>query len=104
MPIIIGLICAAIVAGTFILITKLTVSFLKSYRKKKTSKVLAAKLKELVKTAPEMKLDDLEEDNVVVAEYDEEEDKLVQEINIAQDVDSRVKDVIEQNNGVVVLV
>lgn len=56
-----------------------------------------------MKTAPEMKLDDLDEEDVIVAEYDEDEDELVQDVSIAHDVDNRVRDVIERNSGIVVL-
>ncbi len=103
MSIIIGLICFALAAGAVAFIAKLTGSFLKSYRKKKTSKLLVAKIKEVMKTAPEMKLDDLDEEDVIVAEYDEDEDELVQDVSIAHDVDNRVRDVIERNSGIVVL-
>ena len=75
---------------------------LKSYKKKKTSKVLAAQVKDLVEKAPSMSLDDLEDDDVVLAEYDVEADELVQDISIAQDVDGKVSNVLESNGGVVI--
>lgn len=100
---ILGVIGAALLVGAVVYLTvKLTVSVLKSYKKKKTSKVLAAQVKDLVEKAPSMSLDDLEDDDVVLAEYDVEADELVQDISIAQDVDGKVSNVLESNGGVVI--
>lgn len=100
---ILGLVAAALVAGAVIyLAVKLTVSFLKKYRKKKNSKVMAATVKDLIRNAPTMSLDDLDDDDVILAEYDEEEDELVQDISIADDVDDRVGRILDMNGGIVV--
>ena len=67
-----GIIAAAVGAialGAFVyLMVKLTISFLKKYKKKKTSKIMAAQVKDLVKNAPTVSLDDLDEDDVILAE------------------------------------
>lgn len=107
MVVAIGLIATAIVGALAIgavvyLAYKLTVSFLKKYRKKKNSKVLAANVKDLIKNAPKMKFDDLEDDDVILAEYDEEDDELVQDISIAKDTDESVKKILNNNEGIVV--
>lgn len=100
---IIGLVGAALLIGAIVyLAVKLTVSVLKAYRKKKTSKVLAAQVKDLVKTAPTMSLDDLDDDDIILAEYDLEEDELVQDISVAKDIDSKVSDIVGTNGGIVV--
>ena len=63
---IIGLIGTALAVGTVIYLTvKLTISFLKKYKRKKNSKVMAAQVKDLIKNAPTMSLDDLDDDEQV---------------------------------------
>ena len=101
-----GIIAAAVGAialGAFVyLMVKLTISFLKKYKKKKTSKIMAAQVKDLVKNAPTVSLDDLDEDDVILAEYDEDADELVQDISVSQDTDERVTVILEDNGGIVV--
>lgn len=101
-----GLIAAALVAGTAIYLTvRLTAAYLKKYRLKKNSKIIAAKFKDLIKQAPTKKLDDLiDDDDVILAEYDEDEDTLVQDIRIShsQDVGDSIKDILNANSGIVV--
>lgn len=100
---IIGLIAGAFALGMVIYLGyKLTVAVLKSYRKKKTSKIMAAQVKDLIKNAPSMSLDDLDDDDIVLAEYDPEEDELVQDISVANDVDSKVSNLVGGNGGIVV--
>ena len=100
---IIGLIGSALAIGAVVYLTvKLTVSFLKKYKQKKNSKVLAAQVKDLIKNAPTMSLDDLDDDDVVLAEYDEDEDELVQDISISRDTDEKVSGIIKNNGGIVV--
>ena len=66
---IIGLIGSALAIGAVVyLAVKLTVSFLKKYKQKKNSKIMAAQVKDLIKNAPTMSLDDLDDDDVVLAE------------------------------------
>ena len=103
MLIMLGLVATALAVGALVYLTvKLTVSFLKKYRQKKNSKVMAATVKDLIKQAPTMKLDDLDADDVILAEYDEDEDELVQDISVANDVDTRVSDILDTNGGIVV--
>lgn len=102
LAIISSVVIAFALGAVIYLACKLTVSVLKSYRKKNTSKIMAAQVKDLIKSAPSMSLDDLDDDDVVLAEYDPEEDELVQDITVAKDVDSRVSDIVEDNGGIVV--
>ena len=100
---IIGLIGAALAVGAVVyLAVKLTISFLKNYRKKKNSKIMAAQVKDLIKNAPSMSLDDLDDDDIVLAEYDEEEDELVQDISFSKDNDAKVSNILKNNGGIVV--
>ena len=100
---IIGLIGSALAIGAVVyLAVKLTVSFLKIYKQKKNSKIMAAQVKDLIKNAPTMSLDDLDDDDVVLAEYDEDKDELVQDISISRDTDEKVSGIIKNNGGIVV--
>ena len=63
---------------------------------------MAANVKDLIKNAPKMKFDDLEDDDVILAEYDEEEDELVQDISVAKDTDESVRKILNNNEGIVV--
>lgn len=103
MLIALALIAGALAVGAVVYLTvKLTVSFLKEYKKRKTSRVMAAQVKDLVKNAPTMSLDELEDDDVIIAEYDEDEDELVQDISISKDTDDRVTNILKNNGGIVV--
>ena len=69
---IIGLIGSALAIGAVVyLAVKLTVSFLKKYKQKKNSKIMAAQVKDLIKNAPTMSLDDLDDDEPVAGIIDE---------------------------------
>lgn len=103
MLIALALIAGALAVGAVVYLTvKLTVSFLNKYKKRKTSRVMAAQVKDLVKNAPTMSLDELEDDDVIIAEYDEDEDELVQDISISKDTDDRVTNILKNNGGIVV--
>ena len=95
---------AAILAGAFIyLAVKLTITILKQFRTKKTSKLIAGTLKDIISKAQVKNVDDLpDEDDVVLAEYDEDKHELVQEINICKDVDEMIKTMLNNNRGIVV--
>lgn len=100
---ILGVIAAALAAGAVVFFgVKLTISLIKKYKKKKSSKVLAATVKDLIKKAPSMKIDDLDDDDIILAEYDEEKDELVQDVKVADQADSQVRNILETNNGIVV--
>lgn len=100
---IIGLIGSALAIGAVVYLSvKLTISFLKKYKKKKNSKVMAAVVRDLVKNAPTKSLDDLDDEDVVLAEYDEYEDELVQDISISRDYDEKVSSILKNNGGIVV--
>lgn len=102
MPILGAIVGVAAVGAIVYLSVKLTVSFLKKYKKKKTSKIMAAYVGDLVKNAPTMSLADLDDDDVVLAEYDEEKDELVQDISISKDNDEKVENILKNNGGIVV--
>lgn len=103
MLVIFGLVAGALAVGAIVYLTvKLTVSFLKKYRRKKNSKIMAAEVKDLIKKAPTMKLSDLDDDDVILVEYDEDNDELVQDVSIANDVDDRISDILNSNSGIVV--
>jgi len=101
-----GIVFAAILAGSVIyILAKITINYLKKYRKKKNSKILAAQVKDMIKRAPTLSLDDLpdiDEDDVLLAEYNDEEDELVQDITVAKDIDEKVIGILNSNEGIVV--
>ena len=106
---ILGIIAAALITGGIVyLAIKLTISFIKNYRKRSQSKIVAADMKQLMKAAAKdpsigrVSFDDLEDDDVIIAEYDEYNDEIIQ-TNCAKDVDSRVNSLISRNNGVVII-
>lgn len=100
---IMGILGAALTMGAVVFLAiKLTTAVLKTYKKKTKSKLLAAHVKDLIKQAPTMSLNDLDGDDIVLAEYDSEKDELVQDITIARDIDSKVSNIIGNNGGIVV--
>lgn len=105
---VLGMIATALAVGGIVyLVVKLTVNFIKTYRKRKNSKVVAADMKQLIKAAAKdpnvghVSFDDLDDDTVI-AEYDEENDEIVQ-TNVSNDVDDRVTNLIRRNNGVMII-
>lgn len=102
---ILTLIGSALAIGAVVyLAVKLTTAFLKTFRKRKTSKILAAHVKDFMPSATKINLDDLDDDDVILAEYDMDEDELVQDIQIAhgKDVDQKVDSLLRENGGIVV--
>lgn len=100
---IIGMVGTALAVGAIAYLGyQLTVAVLKSYKKKKTSKLLAAQVKDLIKQAPTIKLDDLDADDVVLAEYDTESEELAQPVTIAKDADTHTREILDQRGGIVV--
>lgn len=105
---VLGMIATALAVGGIVyLVVKLTVNFIKTYRKRKNSKVVAADMKQLIKAAAKdpnvghVSFDDLDDDTVI-AEYDEEKDEIVQ-TNVSDDVDDKVTNLIRRNNGVMII-
>ena len=47
-------------------------------------------------------LDDVDEDSIALAEYDIEQDELVQDLCIANDVSPTIVNTIDDNDGIVV--
>lgn len=108
---ILGAILGAIALGAMVYIAvKVTISFIKNYRKRKNSKIVAVDMKRLIKeqaknpSVGRISFDDLEdmEDDIVLAEYDEEDDDIVQ-INNADDYDDKVDTLLRRNRGVVII-
>ncbi|MCD7810946.1 MAG: hypothetical protein LUG91_03685 [Ruminococcus sp.] len=110
-----GLLAAAIIAGIAYLAYRVTTSFLKKYRKKKDSQLVMASVGALIGSATKKQknrmtlaeLDALEEheDDVVLAEYDEDEDELVQQdfVDPEKWMDDNVETALDQNDGVLVI-
>lgn len=102
---IIGAIGIALAAGAVVyLLVKLTIRLIKQYRKRKDTKIVMAQVKELVKdpSVAHMSMSDLDEDDVVIAEYDEDTDELVQ-CNLSNDVDQKVENLLNRNDGVLII-
>ena len=104
----IGLAIAGLIAY---LAVKLTVKFLKTYRKKKQSKIVLANMGSLIQNIPDKEkrtfsLDDLEEleDETVVVEYDEDADEVVQADFVgSKGIDDKLEDALEINDGVLII-
>ena len=100
---IVGCILAALAVGAVAyVLVKLTIRFLKEYRKRKYSKILVGIVKDIIKAQPTVNLDDLPDKDVIIAEYDEEADELVQDITICSDVDEKVRGILNNNEGIVI--
>ena len=103
---IVGIIIAALFAGLVVWLTiKITKSFFQKFRKKNTSKIVCGKVKDIAKNAPTVNLDDLpDDDDVIIAEFDEDEDELTQDIAIARnmDIDPSIEKILNDNGGIVV--
>ncbi len=106
-----GLIAGALIIGGIVyLAVKLTIHVIKTYRKRKHSKVVMADmnkvLKEMAKNpqAGRISMNDLDEleDDTLMAEYDEDRDEIVQ-YHLANDVDTKVNHLINKNDGMVII-
>lgn len=101
-----GCILAALVMGALVFLTvSLTMGFLKKYRKRKNTKIFVGIVKDICKNAPTMSLDDLpDEEDVIIAEYDEEDDELVQDMSVSRDrdVDGKFRNMLKNNGGIVI--
>lgn len=96
------------VAGLAYLAYRLTVKVLRSYRKKKQTKLLMANMGALIKEVPNrekrtISFDDLEEveDETIVAEYDEDSGDVIQ-ANFVGDkgMDNNIENALNRNHGV----
>lgn len=100
----------ALLSLSVVLLAALGVSVLKKLKTKKQSKLVAAQVKDLIRSAPTMKLSDFEEkgidqDDVIVVEYDVEKDEIVgNKLNDVkkENVEKKISDVINQSGGVLV--
>ncbi len=100
------------IAGLIVYLTaKLTIKFLKMYRKKKQSKMILAKMRSLMKDIPDKEkrtysFDDLEkmEDETVIAEYDEDADEIVKADFVGEKgMENKLEDALEINDGVLII-
>lgn len=99
------------IAGLIALAVKLTIKFLKSYRKKKQSKMLLANMGSLIQNIPNkdkrtFSLDELEnlEEETIIAEYDESTDEVVQANFIgSKGMDDKLENALEINDGVLII-
>lgn len=106
---ILALIGGALAVGAVVyLAVKLTISVIKNFRKRKNSKIVATDMKEIMKALAKdssvghVSFDDLDDDDTVVAEYDEENDEIVQ-TQVATEKDDKVDSLLKRNNGVVII-
>lgn len=106
-----GALIAIAVAGLAYLAVKVTVSFLRKYKQKKQSQLVMANMGSLIKAIPDKEkrtysFDDLEniKDETIVAEYDEESDKIIQ-ANFAgeQGWDENINTALKRNDGVILI-
>ena len=100
------------IAGLIVyLAAKLTIKFLKTYRKKKQSKIFIADMRSLIKNIPDKEkrtysFDDLEkmEDETVIAEYDEDADEIVKADFVGEKgMEDKLEDALEINDGVLII-
>lgn len=105
---ILGLIAGAIaIAGLVYLVARITIKWLKQWKTRKQNKVVAleaeALMKEIAKNPdiPHVSLDDLDDDDVILAEYDPDDDEIVNTgyADEAGDIDR----VLNSNDGIVIL-
>ena len=106
---ILALIGGALAIGAVVyLAVKLTISVIKNFRKRKNSKIVATDMKQIMKAVAKdpsvghVSFDDLDDDDTVVAEYDEENDEIVQ-TQVATEKDDKVDSLLKRNNGVVII-
>ena len=105
---ILGLIAGAIAIGGLVyLIASITVKWLKSWKTRKQNKIVAAEAKDLMKAIAKdpniahINLDSLDDDDVVIAEYDPDSDEITQ--TGYADSAGELENVLESNNGIVIL-
>lgn len=109
MGILIGVLIAIAAAGLTYLSYKVTVNFLKKYRKRKNSQIVIAKLQDILRNMPnkeKMSFEDLESfnDETIIAEYDEEEDEIVQAHFVGSEgIEENVENALDQNGGMIVI-
>ena len=88
-------------------IARLTIAILKAFKKKVYSKVLAIKMKKVVRelandrSVPTYKLDELSDKDTMLIEYDQYDDKIVQ-ANPCDTVDDAINMHMYRGNGVAV--
>lgn len=103
MAYILRLIADAIMIGAYIIEKiMLTISYIKNYRKNPRSKVVAAKITELLSAAAKDSGIERIKGDTVIAEYDSDNDEIVQ-TSVAEAIDGKVSNLLSNNNGVVII-
>lgn len=106
-----GNLIALAIAGLAYILVKVTISFIKKFKKKKSSQIVMANMKDMIKNIPYKEkrtysFEELEkiEDEVVMAEYDEYSDKLVQAEFVGDEgMDNKLENALKCNGGIIVI-
>lgn len=108
---VLGLLVGAIaIAGLAYLVGRITIKWLKQWKTRKQNKVVAVEAQSLIKEiakSPDIAhvslddLEDLDDDDVILAEYDPDDDEIISTgyADEAGDIDR----VLNSNNGIVIL-
>lgn len=99
------------IAGLAYLAYKLTIVALRKYRKRKQTQIVLADLGDMIRQMPDKEkhrysFDDLDQlsDEQVIAEYDEENDEVVQaQLVSSQGMDSKIENLLSNNDGFVII-
>ena len=98
-----GVAIGAAAAAVVYTVTKITVSFLKEYRKKVTSELLVANAEALMKNSKHISMDTLDQlsaNSSYVAEIDENME--VSHDDIGEETSQKVLDIVKENGGAVI--
>lgn len=108
LTILLGIVGALAIGAVVYFAVKLTISLIKNFRKRKNSKIVTADMSQVMKAVAKdpnvahVSFDDLDDNDTVVAEYDEETDEIVQ-VKVAKEKDDKVDSLLKRNNGVVII-
>jgi len=99
------------IAGLVYLAYKITTAALRKYRKRKQTQIVLADLGDMIRQMPDKEkrkysFDDLDQlsDEQVIAEYDEENDEVVQAQFVGnQGMDSKIENLLSNNDGFVII-
>lgn len=105
---ILGLLVGAIaIAGLAYLVGKITIKWLKQWKTRKQNKVVAveaqALMKEIAKSpnVAHVNLDDLDDDDVILAEFDPDDDEIIS-TGYADDAGD-ISRILDSNDGILIL-
>lgn len=104
---ILGLIAGAIaVAGIVYAVAKITIKWLKTWKTKKQNKIVAVEAEEMLKAIAKdpsiahANLDELGDDDVILAEYDADDDS-IEKVEIGDEA-GEIDGFLNRNNGIMV--